>query len=149
VRSADPACARKGYTIEELRVEERSWARRGVFLGMRGCSTLVEDGKGHAGLEAVARGTAKAAGEFLPKRKGDIEAAPASAAGAAVHDGGVSGVAVIADADILVAPRVGGGAGGGVVGGGTEAVDGKSNNHLSVVDGLTASTGAAAEVVHG
>jgi hypothetical protein len=111
------------------------WARKGnrlVHLGPRG-------------LEA---GLLVKTSELLPGSEGEIDVL-ASAAGAEIHDGGLDGVAVVLDLDLLSAPRVGGSTSHNVVGGLAPGGRREGNDHVSVMKLGTASAEATVVVVDG
>jgi hypothetical protein len=87
-------------------------------------------------------------GKLLPCGEGEINVG-ASATGAEIHDGGLDGVAVVLDLDLLSAPGVGGGTGHDVVGGRAPGRGGKGNDHVGVVELGTASSETTVVVIDG
>jgi len=73
----------------------------------------------------------------------------ARAARAHIHDGGLDGVALVFNLDLLSAPGVGGGTGHDVVGGLAPSRLGEGDNHVRVVESSTASAEATSVVVDG
>lgn len=88
------------------------------------------------------------AGELLPYGRGKVEVV-ARAARAHVHDLRLDLVAVVLNLDLLAAPAVGGTAGHGIVGRSTPGRLGKGDDHVSVVEDVTARTGSTGGLVDG
>jgi hypothetical protein len=86
--------------------------------------------------------------ELRPGGEGEINIL-ASAAGAEIHDGGLDGVAVVVDLDLLSAPGVGSSTSHNVVGGLAPGGRGKGNDHVSVMKLGTAGAEATVVVVDG
>lgn len=103
---------------------------------------------GDLGPRSLEAGLLVKLGKSLPGSEGKIDVG-ARAAGAEIHDGSLDVVAVVLDVNLLAAPGVGGLASHDVVGGLAPGGSGKSNNHVGVSDGLSASSSGASVVVDG